>query len=475
MPRDVVSLGPLEDLASRLDATSPGFAARIRDVAPLLSELPSDVAAAFTSVLSRLVALEGPGREATQGLITRSARELESIGASTLEEWCAAVERIAARSLRAASTFAAAVLPALSHAPTARGEPLARAARRRRPGKRHGADLILQRFAARRRDAGEPQGRRALRGDALADADRPTSAIAAPEDLATKTSRRPCDRRARRRARSHPRGGPSRGASRRRSRRGSRRGRSSGRARAVTGSVPDALEVMPVPSAASRRRNGCSSRARRRIAAKLAPAVPPISAAFPGWARLRVRRRSARRNRREGALLRDEPRCRASLLRAGVAERGLLSRESRHGRLVRGDREHASGLSPSGGAAGTLARRPGRLRPLPRDPSGRGDAPGEPASGALPDVGGELLPGEAPGDARIALERARDPRLRSRALARQRGQRRSRRVLPALPLAGCGGGAARPSRGRPAHAGRRRAVPRSRRRRREAPPPRVPG
>ena len=124
-----MSLGTLEDLASRLDATSPGFAARIRDVAPLLSELPSDVAAAFTSVLSRLVALEGPGREATQGLITRSARELESIGASALEEWCAAVERIAARSLRAASTFAAAVLPALSRAPTARGESLARPSR----------------------------------------------------------------------------------------------------------------------------------------------------------------------------------------------------------------------------------------------------------------------------------------------------------------------------------------------------------
>jgi hypothetical protein len=144
----------LEDLAADLDATSPGFAARVRDVAPVLAGLPEDVAAAFTSCLSRLLALEGPGREATQGLITRSARELEAIGAGALEEWCAAVERIAARSLRAASTFAAAVLPALPHAPTARGVSLARAAGAIEDlGRRHGADPILQRFAGRAGEA----------------------------------------------------------------------------------------------------------------------------------------------------------------------------------------------------------------------------------------------------------------------------------------------------------------------------------
>jgi hypothetical protein len=150
MKPDLAPASALEELAAELDATSPGFAARVREVAPVLETVSAEVAAAFTACLARLLALEGPGREATQGLITRTARELESIGAGALEEWCAAVERIAARSLRAASTFAATVLPALSHAPTARGDSLRRAAAAIEDlGRRHGADPNLQRFAGR--------------------------------------------------------------------------------------------------------------------------------------------------------------------------------------------------------------------------------------------------------------------------------------------------------------------------------------
>jgi nitric oxide reductase NorD protein len=140
----------LARLAAALEATSPGFAARLRDVAPTLASLPDDLASAFLACLERLLALEGPGREATQALIATNARDLEAIGMEALEQYRDAFERVARCSLRSASTFAAAVLPELARAPTARGDSLARAAGAiEELGRRHGADPILQRFAGR--------------------------------------------------------------------------------------------------------------------------------------------------------------------------------------------------------------------------------------------------------------------------------------------------------------------------------------
>lgn len=140
----------LARLASGLEATSPGFAARLRDVAPTLAAVPDDLANAFLGCLERLLALEGPGREATQALISTTASELGAIGIESLAQLRDAFERIAAGSLRSASTFSAAVLPELARAPTARGESLARAAAAiEELGRRHGADPILQRFAGR--------------------------------------------------------------------------------------------------------------------------------------------------------------------------------------------------------------------------------------------------------------------------------------------------------------------------------------
>lgn len=140
----------LERLAAGLDGTSPGFAGRVRDAAPALSRLDEALAKTFTDVLERLIAVEGTGREATQGLLARSESELRAIGDDALREWYAAFEAIARRSQRAGSLFAAAVLPAVARSATARAESLARAAAAvEELGRRHGADPILQRFAAR--------------------------------------------------------------------------------------------------------------------------------------------------------------------------------------------------------------------------------------------------------------------------------------------------------------------------------------
>jgi len=150
MARDPRPEDPLAALAAELEPLSPGFAGRLRDAATRLRPAVSaELLADFAREVRRAVTAEGAGREASQALLQIAADDLVTIGAGALAAWIAAMEEIAAHSVRAASAFAAAALGALPRMPRPAAASLGRAgAAVAGLARQHGGDPIVQRFAA---------------------------------------------------------------------------------------------------------------------------------------------------------------------------------------------------------------------------------------------------------------------------------------------------------------------------------------
>jgi len=145
--------------AEEVEETSPGFAARLRAVAPgIEGELPGSVADAYAAALRRMAAVEGAGRDAAQALLSCPLADVAALDPADLEAWCDATASIAVHSVRAASTFAASAIAVLPGIEAARPERLrAGAAGVAAISARHGSDPVVQRFAAA---AGESIARR---------------------------------------------------------------------------------------------------------------------------------------------------------------------------------------------------------------------------------------------------------------------------------------------------------------------------
>ena len=139
----------LARLADDLEETSPGFAARLRAVAPSLDgELSPGMAQAFAESLRRLAVIEGPGRDAAQALLARPLADVATLSPDDLVAWCDAAATVAVHSVRAASTFAASSIEVLPGAPADRTSRLRdTAAAITRLAARHGGDPVVQRFA----------------------------------------------------------------------------------------------------------------------------------------------------------------------------------------------------------------------------------------------------------------------------------------------------------------------------------------
>ncbi|MEY4948930.1 MAG: hypothetical protein RL698_1141 [Pseudomonadota bacterium] len=139
----------LARLADDLEETSPGFAARLRVVAPSLDgELSPGMAQAFAESLRRLAVIEGPGRDAAQALLARPLADVATLSPDDLVAWCDAAATVAVHSVRAASTFAASSIEVLPGAPADRTSRLRdTAAAITRLAARHGGDPVVQRFA----------------------------------------------------------------------------------------------------------------------------------------------------------------------------------------------------------------------------------------------------------------------------------------------------------------------------------------
>lgn len=141
---------PLAALAAELEPVSPGFAGRLRETAARLGPVVGrELLDGYAQQLRRVVAAEGAGREASQALLLAGADDLSAIGAADLAAWAAAMEAIAAHSVRAASGFAAAALAVLARMPRPAAASLASAADAVAAlARKHGGDPIVQRFAA---------------------------------------------------------------------------------------------------------------------------------------------------------------------------------------------------------------------------------------------------------------------------------------------------------------------------------------
>jgi hypothetical protein len=147
--KDSFADGLLSRLAGELEATSPGFAGRIRSLAEsLASTLAPEALAAFADALARIIRFEGAGRDAGLALVGLSADTIAALGPSGLSAWCDAVEEIGAFSTRGAQAFATGSIASLVEAPEAIGR-LAETARAvARLAERHGTDPLVQRFAS---------------------------------------------------------------------------------------------------------------------------------------------------------------------------------------------------------------------------------------------------------------------------------------------------------------------------------------
>ena len=101
----------LEELATAIEARSPGFAGRIREVDARLPGGPGRQG--FAAALDRVVALEGPGREVGLALVALEAETIDSLSADGLRSWCTGLEEIGVHSVRAAQAFGIESLAAL--------------------------------------------------------------------------------------------------------------------------------------------------------------------------------------------------------------------------------------------------------------------------------------------------------------------------------------------------------------------------
>lgn len=134
-------------LAESLEAKSPGFAGRVRDLAATLDGVvPEPLADAHAACLDRVVRLEGAGRDAGLALVAVTPDAVERL-APGLEAWCLGFESIAEHSVRAAQAFAVAALPVLADAPEAATRVGACAAAVAALAERHRTDPLVPRFA----------------------------------------------------------------------------------------------------------------------------------------------------------------------------------------------------------------------------------------------------------------------------------------------------------------------------------------
>ena len=141
---------PLSALAAELEAVSPGFAGRLRETAGRLRPVVRrELIEGYAQQVRRVVTAEGAGREASQSLLLLGAGDLRAIGTDDLAAWSAAMETIAAHSVRAASGFATAALGVLVRMPRPAAAALGSAAAAvAELARKHGGDPIVQRFAA---------------------------------------------------------------------------------------------------------------------------------------------------------------------------------------------------------------------------------------------------------------------------------------------------------------------------------------
>ena len=107
-------MGALEDLATELESTSPGFATRLRQFGAKVQ--PQQSPEAFRDLsesLARVVRLEGVAREAGLALLTLDTGDVLRLQGPVLRGWADAICEIGSVSVRAGQSFGAAVLPAL--------------------------------------------------------------------------------------------------------------------------------------------------------------------------------------------------------------------------------------------------------------------------------------------------------------------------------------------------------------------------
>ncbi|MDG2308073.1 MAG: hypothetical protein P8R42_26150 [Candidatus Binatia bacterium] len=134
-------------LAEALEARSPGFAGRIRDLAADFgASMGADRTLAYAESLGRVVELEGAGRDAGLALVALPVAAIEGLDPTSIRDWCTGIEEIGAHSVRAAQAFGVASLEGLADRPAAA----------RLPGcatavaglaERHRTDPLVPRFA----------------------------------------------------------------------------------------------------------------------------------------------------------------------------------------------------------------------------------------------------------------------------------------------------------------------------------------
>jgi len=143
------AVGELHRLAGDIEATSPGFAGRIRSLASALEDaLPSAALAAFVEALSRMVRFEGAGRDAGLALVALPPAAIAALGPEGFAAWCDAVLRIGAHSTRGAQAFAVGSLASLTRAPAAIVHLAETASAVALLAERHPTDPLVQRFAS---------------------------------------------------------------------------------------------------------------------------------------------------------------------------------------------------------------------------------------------------------------------------------------------------------------------------------------
>ena len=146
--RDRTAVSSLTELAESLQATSPGFAGRVRDLEKeLATSMRNDQKAALAGCLQRIVALEGAGRDAGLALAALPGDAIAAMVGDPLAGWCEGAEAIGEHSVRAAQAFAVSALQVLAEDPGAADRLVAGARAVAGLAERHRTDPFVPRFA----------------------------------------------------------------------------------------------------------------------------------------------------------------------------------------------------------------------------------------------------------------------------------------------------------------------------------------
>ena len=115
---------PLLDLASELEATSPGFTRRVREFADTVSStLPDEQFDALGAALARVIRMEGVARDAGLAVLTLPGATLGRFAPVFWEAWGEASCRVGEVSVRAGQAFGAAAVTSLAAAIDTEGAP----------------------------------------------------------------------------------------------------------------------------------------------------------------------------------------------------------------------------------------------------------------------------------------------------------------------------------------------------------------